>query len=108
LRDPDWRFTVCGSGCAELLGFSCQGRRYGDVFPAEASEHGIRDFDLVSNGAGPLLTRTVLANPGREAISTLRGVFPFAGDQAGIERIMVVLAKENQRTTPIVVSGDRT
>lgn len=33
LRGPDWRFTVCGSGCTELLGFSCQGKLSVKSFP---------------------------------------------------------------------------
>lgn len=91
--DPAWRYSVCGTGCIDLFGFSHQGKLFGEDLPPEAVAQRRAEFDRVCNGTGPLFSRTELPIAGRSSIQICRGVFPFSNGGPNVDRIVVVLAE---------------
>lgn len=91
--DPIWRYSVCGTGCIDLFGFSYQGKVFGEDLPPDAVAQRRAEFDRVCDGAGPLFSQSELPIPGRSSIEICRGVFPFSNGGQNIDRIVVVLAE---------------
>lgn len=97
-REPDgWRYTVCGTGCTALFGFSYQGKLFGEGLPPEAAAQRQAEFDRVIAGEGPQFSHTRLPVPGKDFVQVFRGVFPFASGTDEVDRIFVVLAGEEAR-----------
>ena len=105
-REPDengggtvqWRYSVCGTGCTELFGFSYQGKLFGHGMSSEAAAQRLAEFDRAIEGAGPLFFDSHLPIPDREFVRVLRGIFPFSSAGTGdIDRLFVVVAREDAR-----------
>lgn len=103
-REPDetgggfmrWRYSVCGTGCTELFGFSYQGKVFGEGMPAEAAAERLAEFERVIAGEGPLFFVSHLPIPDREFVRVLRGLFAFSSNGDGdIDRLFVVVARED-------------
>lgn len=92
-----WRYAVCGTGCTELFGFSYQGKLFGAGMPAEAAAERLAEFDRVVDGAGPLFFDSHLPIPNREFVRVLRGIFPFSTGEGEVDRLFVVVAREDAR-----------
>jgi len=92
-----WRYAVCGTGCTELFGFSYQGKLFGTGMPAEAAAERLAEFQRVVDGSGPLFFDSQLPIPSREFVRVLRGIFPFSTGQGEIDRLFVVVAREDAR-----------
>lgn len=93
----NWRYAVCGTGCTDLFGFSYQGKLFGTGMPAEAAAERLAEFDRVVAGAGPLFFDSHLPIPTREFVRVLRGIFPFSTEQGRIDRLFIVVAREETR-----------
>ena len=99
-REPDathargfcWRYVVCGTGCTEMVGFSYQGKVFGEGLPPDAVARRQAEFDRVCAGEGPLFSQTELPVPGRDFVGVYRGVFPFATVAVTVDRLFVVIA----------------
>jgi hypothetical protein len=92
-----WRYTVCGTGCTELFGFSYQGKIFGENLPPEAVAERLAEFQRAAGGAGPQFSHTRLPIPDRNCLPVFRGVFPFSAQSGVVDRILVVLAKDSQQ-----------
>ncbi|WP_340120058.1 hypothetical protein [Pelagibius sp. 7325] len=93
---PRWRYSVCGTGCTELFGFSYQGKLFGEGMPAEAAAERLAEFQRVISGEGPLFFVSHLPIPDREFVRVLRGLFAFSSNDDGdIDRLFVVVARED-------------
>lgn len=93
-----WRYVVCGTGCSDLFGFSYQGKLFGEGLPPEAVADRKAEFDRAVAGAGPQFSHTQLPIPDRDFLPIFRGVFPFSSEDGEIDRLFVVLAKEDAST----------
>lgn len=93
--DPIWRYSVCGTGCSDLFGFSYQGKVFGENLPPDAIAQRRAEFDRVCNGSGPLFSQSDLPIHGRSSIEICRGVFPFSDGGQVVDRIVVILAESN-------------
>lgn len=94
-----WRYTVCGTGCTALFGFSYQGKLFGEGLPPEAAAQRQVEFDKAIGGAGPQLSHTQLPVPGKDFVLVFRGVFPFVDGSDRVDRLFVVLADGNARVS---------
>lgn len=92
-----WRYVVCGTGCTKLFGFSYQGKLFGTGMPAEAAAERLAEFQRVVQGSGPLFFDSHLPIPTREFVRVLRGIFPFSTGEGEIDRLFVVVAREDAR-----------
>lgn len=95
--EMQWRYAVCGTGCTELFGFSYQGKLFGAGMPAEAAAKRLAEFQRVGDGEGPLFFDSHLPIPTREFVRVLRGIFPFSTGGGVIDRLFVVVAREDTR-----------
>ncbi|MGF1628586.1 MAG: hypothetical protein ACFCUT_03880 [Kiloniellaceae bacterium] len=95
--DLQWRYAVCGTGCTELFGFSFQGKFFGEGMSSEAAAERLAEFQRVVEGEGPLFFDSHLPIPTREFVRVLRGIFPFSTGEGGIDRLFVVVAKDDTR-----------
>ena len=93
----DWRYAVCGTGCTELFGFSYQGKLFGAGMPAEAAAERLAEFDRVVAGAGSLFFDSHLPIPTREFVRVLRGIFPFSTQEGEVDRLLIIVAREETR-----------
>ena len=96
-KGVQWRYAVCGTGCTDLFGFSYQGKLFGVGMPAEAAAERLAEFGRVVAGSGPLFFDSHLPIPTREFVRVLRGIFPFSTDGSGVDRLFVVVAREEAR-----------
>lgn len=97
-REPaGWRYTVCGTGCTALFGFSYQDKLFGEDLPPEAAAQRQVEFDRALAGQGPQFSHTRLPVPGKDYVQVFRGVFPFASGSDGVDRLFVVLAGDEAR-----------
>ena len=94
---PAWRYAVCGTGCTELFGFSYQGKLFGENLPPDAVAQRMVEFDRAVGGQGAQFSHTDLPIPGKDFVAVFRGVFPFATGTAGVDRLFVVLARDDTR-----------
>lgn len=94
---PAWRYTVCGTGCTGLFGFSYQGKLFGEDLPPDAAAERMVEFERAIGGDGAQFSATRLPIPGKDFVKVFRGVFPFAAGPAGVDRLFVVLAREDTR-----------
>jgi len=92
-----WRYAVCGTGCTDLFGFSYQGKLFGTGMPAGAAAERLDEFRRVVAGAGPLFFDSHLPIPTREFVRVLRGIFPFSTGAGEVDRLFVVVAREDAR-----------
>lgn len=89
-----WRYVVCGTGCTDLFGFSYEGKLFGTAMSEAAALERLAEFDRVVGGAGPLFFDSHLPIPQREFVRVLRGIFPFSTGDGDIDRLFVVVARE--------------
>jgi len=93
-----WRYSVCGTGCTELFGFSYQQKLFGEGMPPEAAAERLAEFQRIIDGEGPLFFLSGLPIPDREFVHVLRGLFPFSRKGDGdIDRLFIVVAREDTR-----------
>lgn len=92
-----WRYTVCGTGCTALFGFSYQGKLFGENLPPDAAAQRMAEFERAIAGQGPQFSTTNLPIPGRDFVTVYRGVFPFASGTDGVDRLFVILARDDTR-----------
>src|SRR5512138_82166 len=92
-----WRYAVCGTGCTALFGFSYQGKLFGENLPPEAAAQRMAEFERAIAGEGPQFSHTELPIPGKDFVAVYRGVFPFATASDGVDRLFVVLARDDTR-----------
>ena len=92
-----WRYVVCGTGCTELFGFSYQGKLFGTGMSVEAAAERLMEFQRVVDGSGPLFFDSHLPIPNRNFVRVLRGIFPFSTGTGEIDRLFVVVAREDTR-----------
>lgn len=90
-------YVICGEGCRQTFGFSCQGKTFGEDLPPAAVAERLREFAEIRAGSGPLYSATPLPVPGREFVEVYRGVFGLSTDGEWIDRFLVVLAPVNVR-----------
>lgn len=92
-----WRYSVCGTGCTGLFGFSYQGKVFGEGLPPDAVKQRMAEFERAVHGKGAQFSSTRLPIPDKDFVKVFRGVFPFAAGTAGVDRLFVVLAREDTR-----------
>jgi hypothetical protein len=92
-----WRYAVCGTGCTELFGMSYQGKLFGESLPPAAAAQRKAEFDRAIVGGGPQFSHTNLPMPEKDFMKVYRGVFPFSTRDGEIDRILVVLARDDTR-----------
>ena len=92
-----WRYTVCGTGCTALFGFSYQGKLFGENLPPDAAAQRMAEFERAISGQGPQFSTTTLPIPGRDFVTVYRGVFPFVSGATGVDRLFVILARDDTR-----------
>lgn len=95
-----WRYTVCGTGCTALFGFSYQGKLFGEDLPPDAAAERMAEFERAINGQGAQFSATRLPIPGKDFVRVFRGVFPFTSGGRGVDRLFVVLARDDTRVPP--------
>lgn len=92
-----WRYSVCGTGCTGLFGLSYQGKLFGEDLPPDAAKQRMAEFDRASRGEGAQFSSTRLPIPDKDFVKVFRGIFPFAAGTAGVDRLFVVLARQDTR-----------
>lgn len=92
---PSWRYTVCGTGCTALFGFSYQGKLFGEDLPPDAAAERMVEFERAISGQGAQFSAARLPIPGKDFVKILRGVFPFASRPGEVDRLFVVLARDD-------------
>lgn len=89
---PRLRYIVCGTGLTDMLGFSYQGKLFGEDLPLDAAVRRVKEFERVMAGSGPLFSQTELPIPGKDFYEVYRGVFAFTGETGAVDRICAVIA----------------
>lgn len=92
-----WRYAVCGTGCTALFGFSYQGKLFGQDLPPDAAAQRRAEFDRATSGEGPQFSHAELPIPDRDFVAVYRGVFPFAAGTDGVDRLFIVIARDDAR-----------
>ncbi len=92
-----WRYAVCGSGCIQLFGRNSQGKTFGDGLPPDALAERQAEIDRLVVGSGPLYSHTHVPIEGRDFMQVVRGAFPFTANGPVVDRIVFVIAGEEER-----------
>lgn len=90
------RYSICGTGCTSVFGFSYEGKEFGDGLPAEAVEIRKKEFARAQAGEAPLFSKSSVPIENREYIDVFRGVFPFLAPDLTLQRMMVVISPVNR------------
>ena len=94
-----WSYAICGTGCTELFGQTYQDKVFGQNLSPQAVAERQAEITQMLAGAGPLFSHTPLPCEGREFVRVFRGVFAFADDDGVIDRLLFVVAREDERLT---------
>lgn len=94
-----WCYAICGTGCTELFGQTYQDKVFGENLSTQAVAERQAEIAQMMAGSGPLFSHTPLPCEGREFVRVFRGVFAFTDDNGGIDRLLFVVAREDERLT---------